>query len=170
MARSQGDEEDSGNETETTSRQFPSTHIRRRVSFVTQSLQGNGSPSAARCDAEDPHTISLGLHRSFSIASLHHFLVDSVYGHVTDGETVSKASPLFNAELHEWEARHRTRSHPVGTAFLERSHSSTELAERAKAPSTPAEGVTAAATLPRSGDGYFQTVSYWRRVFQSLVM
>ena len=170
----QQDEEDSANESETTLRRSPHAHRNRRVSVCRRSLQGGGTCLAARGYAEDPHTISLGLHRSFSIASLHHFLVDSVYGHTTDRDTTpgSASGAHFNADLREWEARHRTRSHPGGAASvsLERSHSSSELAERGRPSASSASSEAATAILPRGGDGYFQTVSYWRRVLQSLVM
>lgn len=164
------DEEGSGNESETTLRRSPRTHSSRRESLSTRSLHDGSASLAARGDAEDPHTISLGLHRSFSIASLHHFLIDSVYGHAKDRDAAS--GPHFNADLREWEARHRTRSVPGGTATLppERSHSSSELAELARPSASSASSEAATAVLPRSGDGYSQTVSYWRRVFQSLVM
>ena len=169
-----GNEEDSGNDSETTLRRSPRARGSRRASFCTRSLQGDVTPLVARADAEDPHTISLGLHRSFSIASLHHFLIDSVYGHAKDRDTASGSASgaHFNADLREWEARHRTRSHPGGAAgpSLERSHSSSELAERGRPSASSAPSEAASAMQPRSGDGYFQTVSYWRRVLQSLVM
>lgn len=162
----------SGDETETEREAYhPTTRrARRRSSLFADDrpsrqdfVQGLHSPSqqdslAASLTPEQLHTASLGLHRSFSLAGLQHFLIDSVYNSLSSSMLGTPRSPSSNLSASHLasssivSARKRTHSAPS----VERSHSSSDLYGQASNVEEQAEI-----------QEYREAVSYWRRVLRS---
>lgn len=160
---------DSGDETET-ERQSP-RRSRRRPSLFADGMHSSrkhahaqASPITSARDnmgaltPEELHTASLGLHRSFSLAGLQHFLIDSVYSSLSSSMLGTPRSPssTLPPSLHQstpfMSARKRTHSAPS----VERSHSSSDL-----------YGQTSHAEEQPEILEYKEAVSYWRRVLRS---
>lgn len=163
----------SGDETET-ERDIRHDHARRsrrRSSLFADGLHfqqrytqesrtsGHENSLSASLTAEQLHTASLGLHRSFSLAGLQHFLIDSVYNSLSSSMLGTPRSPSSNlsASLNQsssfMSARKRTHSAPS----VERSHSSSDIYSQAN--SVDEE-------QPETLE-YKEAVSYWRRVLRS---
>lgn len=139
---------DSGEETET-----ETPHHQRQPSRQRQA-------SADTITAEDdPHTAALGLHRSISMASIQHFLIESLYGSLPSGLLASERTDTI-ASLDLSATSKRTRSRPGSRGGLspsDRSHSSSELFEQGR--DSMYESTSSQASS-----------SYWRRLLRSLIM
>lgn len=169
---------DSGNETETeqsgysvSQRQYRGRHQHRQEPVPASSAHHDDQADTS--DDDCAHTASLGLHRSMTLASLQHFLLESVYGSLPSSILGSSDPSLASQRDAGSEhgslgmGRRRTLSHPAGarhtrkvsfsssSAQVERSHSSSDLIEEGRRPGSGQEG-------------YTQTLSYWRRFLRSL--
>lgn len=161
---------DSGDETETESHvQNYARRSRRRSSLFADNdkqrytlyrepPQEQQDELRASLTAEQLHTASLGLHRSFSLAGIQHFLIDSVYNSLSSsmlGTPRSQSGSLSPSHIQAnsfMSARRRTHSAPS----VERSHSSGDLYAQANQSEQQAEIRE-----------FKVAVSYWRRVLRS---
>lgn len=160
---------DSGNETETEaapqSRQHRYRRSRRRSSLFADDASHSVASSSSKgpessLTADQLHTASLGLHRSFTFASFQHFLIDSVYNSLSSSLLAgTPRSPSMSSSAHPQQTlsssssfmsvRKRTTSAPT----IERSQSSSDLYTQADEQQEILE--------------YKEAVSYWRRVLRS---